>query len=378
MIDTVTISLDIRNPLTPVVFNSERAYEWIPNIGHIITGGRSLLYGKGCLPHYRPPLSSEKKSGMYFPEVKLLEIVKTGHGIRPYLYITFSAPKLVFGNNFNELEDRHLKWVCVHLAYRLRLMGIIVDAKVLQKAEVHKIHYSKNFILANRSISEAFALLRRIRKPATKTLDYKNFAYNGGQDLSIYTAQHATCFYDKKRASHKQKGFNHPLYADAWELPNKYGVLRMEVRCLTPFDIRKTIGMVGLSIPKSLTLESLFKADIAKAVLLSEFEKVRRLIPPITLTGNLADIMAMISAYNPMFKPAKVQKIALTVKLIDELDNDDDVKELLGVSSSTWSRRKGIISLLKSPPTKTANILDEVKHQLTDFIPISYYKKSGL
>lgn len=146
MLDTITLSLNIRDPKNPIRFDPKRTYEWSPHIRHIIAGGRSKMYGKTCICHYRPLLDKEKQSGEYFPKVKLLEVIRPG-GIQQLLYITFSAPKLIFGNNFNELENHHLGLVCERLSQRLRDMGIFVSPKTLQTANVSQIHYSKNFLL---------------------------------------------------------------------------------------------------------------------------------------------------------------------------------------------------------------------------------------
>lgn len=378
MIDTITLSINIRDPITPVSFDPSRAHEWTPSIGHIIEGGRSRLYGRGCLPHYRPPLPDEERSRLYFPKVKLLEHVKRGSGIQQELYITFSAPKLVFRNNFNELESRQLKWVCSHLAFRLKRMGIKVTPKVLEKATVVEIHYSKNIILTAHPIGEAFALFRRIKKPPTYNLDYKSYSYSSGQSFSLYQEKYAICFYDKKRESRKHKKFNHPLYADAWEIPKNTEVLRMEVRCLSPAIIKQKLGLLGFVIPDPPTLESLFKSEIAQAVLLHEFRTLLSHLPPITLTGSLADILQTIPLYNPKLTSARILNAAAMIKLQNELGNETAMKKALSISSATtWCNRKRLVNSLKLPSTKTSSILDEIERQLTEFTPITYFKKGA-
>lgn len=379
MIDTITLSINIRDPKNPVYFDPKRANEWTPSIGHIIEGGRSLLYGRGCLPHYRPPLPDEERSGLYFPKVKLLEHAKRGSGIQQELHITFSAPKLVFKNNFNELENRQLKWVCSHLAFHLKRMGIKIMPKVLEKAAVVEIHYSKNFILTAHPIGEAFARFRHIKKPPTYNLDYKDYSYSHGQSFSLYQENYAVCLYDKKRESQKHRKFNHPLYADAWETPKNTEVLRMEVRCQSPAVIKRKLGMLGLTIPDPLTLESLFKLEIAQAILLYEFKILCSHLLPVTLTGGLADILHTISSCNPKLTPAETLNAAAMIKLQDELGNETAVKKVLGISSpTTWCNRKRLVNSLKLPSAKTSNILDEIERQLTEFTPITYFKKEAL
>ncbi len=312
MLDTITLSLNIHNVKHPVRFDSKRTYEWSPHINHIIAGGQSKMYGKTCTCHYRPLLKKEKQSGEYFPKVKLLEVIRPG-GIQQLLYITFSAPKLVFGNNFNELENHHLESVCEQLSQRLHDIGIFVSPKTLQSADVSQIHYSKNFLLLCRPIEEVFGILRRARPPRSKSYRYERYSSytGGGQSVYIYTKRHGLCFYDKKAESRKNKGIPNELYADAWQLPKTIDVLRMESRCGNPANIRKTLTWAGLSVPKPLTLEALFNSDISQAVLLKELEAFRSYLPPLKYTGSLFSIVKSIKTHNSTFTLSEIVDASL-------------------------------------------------------------------
>lgn len=377
MIDTITLLLNIRDPKNPIRFDSERAYEWGPHIKHIIAGGRSKMHGKTCICHYRPQLKEEEQSGEYFPKVKLLEVIMPG-GVQQLLHITFSAPKLIFGNNFNELENYHLEPVCERLSQRLRDMGIFVSPKTLQTADVSQIHYSKNFLLLGQPIEKVFGILRKARPPRRKSYRYEKYSSytGGGQSVYTYTKRHGLCFYDKKAESRKSKGIPNELYADAWQLPKTIDVLRMESRCGSPADIRKTLTWVGLPVPKPLTLEVLFDFSISQAVLLKEFETFRSYLPPLKYTGNLSDIIKSIKTHNPTLTLLKVVNASLLVKLANELGNKEDVRTLLGVSSAaTWSRREKLLSRLKVLPSQKGKILDEIEHQLRDFMSVYFGEK---
>lgn len=377
MLDTITLSLNIRDVKHPVHFNPKRAYEWSPHISHIIAGGRSRMYGKTCVCHYRPLLEKEKQSGEYFPKVKLLEVARPG-GIQQLLYVTFSAPKLVFGNNFNELENHHLELVCERLSQRLRDMGIFVSPKTLQSADVRQIHYSKNFLLLGQPIEEVFGILRRARPPRKKGYRYERYSSytGGGQSVYIYTKQHGLCFYDKKAESRKNKGIPNELYVDAWQLPKDIDVLRIESRCSNPMNIRKTLAWAGLSVPKSLTLEALFNSDISQAVLLKEFEVFRHYLPPLKYTGSLFSIVKSIKTHNTALTLADIVNASLLTKLVDELGNKEDARALLGISPSTWCRREELLNRLVVLPSKGSEILDEIERQLRDFVSVYFGEKS--
>lgn len=380
MLDTITLSLNIRDPKNPIRFDSKRAYEWNPCIDRITTGGRSKMYGRTCICHYRPLLDKEKRSGGYFPKVKLLEVVRPG-GIQQLLYITFSAPKLIFGNNFNELENHHLKSVCERLSQRLRDMGIFVSLKTLRTANISQIHYSKNFLLLGQPIEEVFGILRKAHPPRKKGYRYEKYSSytGGGQSVYIYTRKHGLCFYDKKAESRKNKGIPNKLYADAWQLPKTIDVLRMESRCSNPLNIRSTLTWAGLPVPKPLILEALFDSNISQTVLLKELETFYTYLPPLKYTGSLSDIVKSIKTHNPTFTLAEVADASLLTKLTNELGNKEDARTLLGISSAaTWGRREKLLSRLKKLPSKKSKILDGIEHQLRDFVPVYYGGKMPL
>ncbi len=376
MLDTITLSLNIRDPKNPIRFDPKRAYEWSPRIRHIIAGGRSKMYGKTCICHYRPLLDKEKQSGEYFPKVKLLEVIRPG-GIQQLLYITFSAPKLIFDNNFNELENHHLGLVCERLSQHLRDMGIFVSPKTLQTANVGQIHYSKNFLLLGQPIEEVFGILRKARPPRKKGYRYERYSSytGGGQSVYIYTKRHGLCFYDKKAESRKNKGISNELYADAWQLPKAIDALRMESRCGNPLNIRKTLAWAGLPVPKPLTLEALFDSNISQAVLLKEFKVFRTYLPPLKYTGSLSSIVKSVKAHNPTLTLAEIVNASLLTKLTNELGNKEDVRTLLGISPSTWCRREELLSKLKVLPSKESKILDEIERQLQDFVSVYFGEK---
>lgn len=374
MVDTITLVLNIRGPRKPI-FDKKRAHEWLPGIGHIIDGGRSSLYGRGCISHYRPPSNSEKTSGEYYPEVKLLEHVQRGSSVQQELYITFSAPKLIFGNNFNELTNKYLCLVCIRLSIQLQKMGITVSPNTLRKATVSEIHCSKNILLKNRPIDEVFAVLRRMWKPMRKNWRYERYA-GGGQLVNIYTQRHSTCLYDKRAESRRRKARFGSAYSDAYEQPHNISVLRMEVRCTKTADIKRTLQRSGVAIPAAFTLENLFDSKIARAVLLTEFDELRAYIPPITLTGSLSDIVSSIATLNPGLKINQLVNAATIIKLTNELGSEEAVRSALKISSPTWSRRKKWLATLKLPTPKTPDFLDEVKRQLDKFVPVRVIKKT--
>jgi glutamate-1-semialdehyde aminotransferase len=92
----------------------------------------------------RNPSKMEKDTGKYFPR---LTGYKRMYSQEANVRIEFSAPKLVYLNNLDELEDKDFPRVVETLQERLKDMGVILTKSVIEKAAVSSVHFSKNILL---------------------------------------------------------------------------------------------------------------------------------------------------------------------------------------------------------------------------------------
>lgn len=136
--------------------------------------------------------------GAYYPTIT--GTYAAGYGNRPdsaYVNIRFSAPKLVYGNNLQELRDTDAAEVLRTLAQRLMRLGLIVSITQLANAEVKAVHYSKNIVLTGATtVSQALADIKRVnlsRKMAWKEIHYAN----GGESVAFSSKSHRFVMYDK-------------------------------------------------------------------------------------------------------------------------------------------------------------------------------------
>ena len=83
------------------------------------------LGGRGNFSCYQNPTADEFKKGIYKPRLTVTKRPIKG-GFQVTLRIEFSIPKLIFGNNFDEVEDNHFAPVVDSLLKSLREMGIII------------------------------------------------------------------------------------------------------------------------------------------------------------------------------------------------------------------------------------------------------------
>ena len=114
----------------------------------------------GYINCIQTPTKKDKEQKIYKPRLTLSKRLLSG-GYSIALKIEFSAPKLLFKNNFQELEEGDFDKVISILKKRLYEMSVDVEEDVLRSANVTAIHYSKNIILTTATASLIINLLRK-------------------------------------------------------------------------------------------------------------------------------------------------------------------------------------------------------------------------
>src|SRR5205823_12724511 len=113
------------------------------------------------------------------------------------LRIEFSAPKLVFGNNFDELRSRDFERVLAALHRSLSELGIVTDEDTLRAARVSAIHYSKN--VAFTDFTTCSMVMRELERiDLAQRLDLARTDYrNEGYAIRYHANSFGLVFYDK-------------------------------------------------------------------------------------------------------------------------------------------------------------------------------------
>ncbi len=253
MLDTVKLCV----PFDECNVNSSEIF--VPSIRSNIK--RNIKYV--CNPH-----KDWLKNGKYFPKLTIFK----DYNNENQLIIEFSAPKLVFGNNFEELQTVDFSRVIDELLDRLSGLDIEISRETLENAKVFSIHYSKNFDLE--SISSSLIINTIGKLDISKRLDIAKTDYkNGGQIVRFHTNSYEIAFYDKvadlmqskisdKRALENENIVQQKLLKT---LDGKE-ILRMEVRLNKPKKIRHTFQKCGIK-KVELIFKQLFNNDISKKVL---------------------------------------------------------------------------------------------------------------
>ncbi len=178
------------------------------------------------------PTPSQLASGSYFPRL-------TGYnrgGVAPTLKIEFSAPKLLYKNNLDELENSDFEKVVEVLRARLKTMGLQVFTHDIENATVAAVHYSKN-IEINDGYTAQYVIGELSKINLNKRFDLTRVRYmNNGQSICAYSKAHSFVIYDKiadlqkgqKRAIDKDQTQYQPNLFDG--LKGSQEILRLEVR----------------------------------------------------------------------------------------------------------------------------------------------------
>ena len=268
MLDTIAIKLE------PWDYKITHPNRFSPNPN--AWRNSALSKSKPVKCHYNP--SQKEKNQGYLPHLTLFGRNYPG-GLATWLKIEFSAPKLIFGNNFQELSDADFNKVIVALRDALMRMGIETTQDALMEATVTAIHFSKNVILERNT--PCFLLLQLLGKvDLNKRLDVSQSLFrNGGQMAKYHSCAYEIAIYDKnKDLEQAQKyGENRGVekdYEHQSGLPKtgyKAQILRIEVR-LKSKKLSNLLDKLGEQ--QDRTFSRLFHSDLSQKILLYYWKEI--------------------------------------------------------------------------------------------------------
>ena len=269
MIDTIRIILE------PEFFIITKPEYFEPSASYMNVYPYSKLSKDGSFTctQFTPPKEIRKEIGIgiYFPRLKYKRI-RIKDGWKAYLKIEFSAPKLLFGNNFKEVINADMQHVCDVLRERMRVMGVQVTNHDILHAQVVGIHFGKNIFISD--YADCLTLLKAISsvKMNARLESAKTEYRNDGRIVRFRANNHELCFYDKLKdlhaGIHKAKSRSieedNEIQAKMLTVYEGQEVLRMEFRIN---DMKKYDALAKKILPVYTYPEfgALFNADISKA-----------------------------------------------------------------------------------------------------------------
>lgn len=362
MIDTITLSLK-RNMFA--ILDKTKFYPLTRSLGNNI-------FRKWV----RNPSEKEINSYGYLPKLTYIE-----RPTESILRVEFSVPKIIYGNNFDEVEDKNFDDITSKLKQKLKLIGVNVFEYLIKKAPISVIHYSKNIPLIDGSTP--FMYLKEIQKTNMNLrLDFNQCDFrNEGHSLKFRTNSFEVVFYDKvkdlekakiseKRTIERDNFIQLDLFNDIKEIrKNKLlEVLRMEVRLNQPQKIRQVLKKIGLEV--ELNFQNLFKKKIAQKVLLYYLEQIENAYPKLLYFNpkSAKDFIAQFLIDNSKTK-LKDSFVAFGFyKVLEEIPVRE-IRELLKkFPRESWYRFYKEVSRFKYPKTSIL-IFELIRNSIAEFKP---------
>lgn len=372
MVDTVKLSVPY----------AERP-EWLVNVQ------KSSGYNanSGAFTATIKPSVSYKLSGLYLPQLQYVERPKTKRSDKTYdLFIELSLPKLLFGNNFDELTDDLFSAVVNELSKRI---WAVYDVKVsptdLRNATVARIDYSKNIVFTDYTpISTIVGTIANGDIPKTYDAQKTNYR-NGGLIYHIHANIIDIVVYDKvadlrqakvsDKRSVEKYNYTHLKLADVFEKNKNISIARFEIRLNTKRKIRKELKSIGVS--DELRLTHVFSTDVCRQILLRHWEKITSQISKTELLEDKPS-QILISTVNTKqgVKFAEASAFTIMQLLRKELQDERAVRNLIErqFSKNQYARLKkmGLSAPTKTQLTNLLYITKTIKEMkpvsITDFI----------
>lgn len=371
MIDTIIITL------THNLYQISDPDKFMPSAAWALQPTKSSQYG---MQSKQNPTKRELLNGVYKPRLTIAYRRNITARKELLLKIELSLPKLIYGNNFNELQYKDFNQVTEKLVAVLATMGVAVTAQALAQAPVMAIHYSKNIALTDGSTP--YHYINKIKEAhVTRLLDTNKTDYrNEGHSYRWHCNSYEIVFYDKikdlekakmssRRALEKDNDLQLHLF-EAFKKRHKLEFLRMEVR----LNQRKKIQQLfkKLNINADLTFQKLFKPAIAKKVLLHYLDELENNRSPFLNFKTMDDkkFLAQVAINNPDVKP-KEAILFFGFKKALEACTLRELKMVIGKNNQqAWYRFMKSIEKIKLPSTQSS--FGALRKQLVAFKALKF------
>jgi hypothetical protein len=303
------------------------------------------------------PTKEETLKYGYLPRLTLMKALRAG-GFTIFLKVEFSVPKLLYGNNFDEVEEPNFGDICWKIKNALYLMGVEVkNIKKLANANISTIHYSKNIVLTDHSTP--YTYLKEIQKINvnqwfdTNQTDFRN----EGHSIKYRSNDYEVIIYDKlkdleqakkseKKAIEKDNAIQLSLFEEV-EVKQPFEVLRLEVRIGSRKKLKQILKKCNLEAKKR-NFNDLFSKEVSRLVLLSTIADMERMYPQILRaeSDTLQKFAISLQINNPKLKYSQLLKLIGAKALMQEVGVREFRKITGRYGNTQWYRlNKGMKDL---------------------------------
>ena len=271
----------------------------------------------------------DKAEKRYMPRLTLIKRKsRAGFGYVINLKIEFSVPKLIYFNNFDEVQDNDFEEVINLLRIRLLRMGVILDLKDLVMADVQTIHYGKNIVFTD--YTTATSVMDGLKKiKLTRRLDLNVTEYqNEGEAVRYHSKSFQLIFYDKiaelkyskaRSVEKDDREFNYQTdIFTAIQKTKPLEILRIELRLIGRTSIKTQFKKIGIT--NEFTFQSMFQVAIAQKILCYYWDDIFMELKPVLLQDlTTSEQLVLIAKQKREWKPQRVLSMIAVSSMIKEV-----------------------------------------------------------
>lgn len=361
MVDTVKILLPIHDPRT------------ISSGAFSPYSVEQLVRARGEGVTTLNPSLSYKRLGRYMPSLTLLKRPTKGVGITYTLAVEFSAPKMLFGNNFDELTDDNLEELLLAIqSSLLELLGYQFSAEELAQANVANWHPSKNVVFTS-YISCHTVLNTIIKLDIAKRYVPSKTDFFPGYAVRIHCNSVERVFYNKvtdlrEAVISNKRAISRDTITPRNELEiltaqKELEVLRYEVRLTGKKAVKRAYPELS-----SWTLGSMFKTELCQKVLCNHWQQTTASLDMLGLdVSKPHELLQNYIENNPNATPQSVLMATAGLLVVNQVGVRDlrtTLERRYGVQ--VWQRLK---PLLKTPKGQRYRAFVQVDETLKEFKP---------
>jgi len=359
MIDTIKLLIPIDDPLI-----LQRGAFQPMSIEQIASS-------RGVAMTFLNPSKVYAKQGIYMPRLTLHRRPKLNRLVWQ-LAVEFSGPKMVFGNNFDELVDDDFDDLLRSLQSKLQeILGHRFLRHQLASADVSAWHPSKNIIFTDYTSTQT--ILHTISKlDISKVYDLQSTDFRDGHAVHIHTNSLDISFYDKmadlrkarisdKRTLSKDNLVQLNLLEQLEDI-RPFEVFRYEAR----FNGRKSIKRAFPEL-QEWTLEEMYKKDLCQQVLTMHWKKVTKSVDLLALdVGKPFELLQNYIEENDETPQATLSAVGamIIISQVGTARLRNTIESRFG--KQAWYRIK---PLLRSPEKHRYRSFQRIDEALSDFMP---------
>lgn len=222
--------------------------------------------------------NEKDKKGFYHPRMMIIRRPSTSPKENLPLRVEFSAPKILFQNNVDELEEKDFDELVATLKWRMQEMGVEVEQQTIRKAPVSAFHAAKNIAIKH-GYTTRYILGELHKVNVNQKLDFDKTQFrNNGKALIFYAKTNSFVLYDKIKDINQQSGRSidqdqTDQQLQLFKTPNKnLEILRLEVRLSKRIKMKTILKELGYT--KDPILEYVFSKNLCQEVVQRYWQKM--------------------------------------------------------------------------------------------------------